>query len=265
MENWRDELPDTLKANPTIQQYKTLDDALNGLIEMKSLRGRSVVIPNDDSDPAEVKAYVDKLIKTGNGKVMLHPDYADNDEYTQGYNELHGIPTEVGGYGEAEVSAMTPEVVKNVMEMAFDIGLSKKHTLALLAKLDGQADEQTTALAQLKTDDQGVITQKFGGAETQQKAKIQQLIADNEDPDHPLGELNAAAWLMLNNIVGRFEGKGPQVFNQPSGDARLTPGEVRAKIAENTDEMLKGGRQMGKVKYNALLKKNDALRLMLPG
>jgi hypothetical protein len=264
MENWQDNLGEDIKDNPTLQQYKTADDAFKGLIESRALRGRSVVTPNDDSNPEEMQKYFERLVETADGKLMIHPDHANDEAYTAQYKKMLGIPVDVGGYGDVEVEAMDAAVVDQVKAMAFDIGMSKKDTVALIAKLDAQQGEQSAAFEQLKTDDTALITTRFGNAEKQKKDAINQLIADNADPEHPLGELNAAAYILLDNIVAKFQGKGPQVFNQPTGDVRQTPGELKAKQAEIIDKMA-DGRGMGQAKYNKLQSQLNAVNEQMYG
>ena len=264
MENWLDSISEDIRDNPTLQNYKTADDALRGLIETKSMLGRSTLTPKDDSDPAAMEKYFDRLVETADGKLMIHPDHKDDEAYTAQYKKMLGIPADVAGYGDVEVNQMESAVVDQVKSMAFDIGLSKKDTTALIAKLDEQQGEQTEAFDKLKSDDATLITSRFGNAETQKKAAINQLIADNADPAHPLGELNAAAYILLDNIVAKFQGKGPQVFNQPSGDVQQTPGELKAKQADLIDEM-SAGRGMGPAKYNRLQAQLNAVNEQLHG
>ena len=54
-----------------------------------------------------------------------------------------------------------------------------------------------------------------------------------------MGELNSAAYLMLDKIVDAFSGKGPQIFNQPSGDNSMpTPSEAAEKFAKNVTKLM---------------------------
>ena len=68
MAEWHDSLPDDLKVSPVLAKYEEPEQAYKALIELNSRLGRSVVIPNDDSDADEMQAYYDKLAKTTQGK-----------------------------------------------------------------------------------------------------------------------------------------------------------------------------------------------------
>ncbi|RKZ99939.1 MAG: hypothetical protein DRQ42_06645 [Gammaproteobacteria bacterium] len=240
MEKWQDELPDDLKANVNLSKYDSMEAALRGGIEAQSRIGRSIVVPNDDSDADEMKQYYDRLQQTANGKLVMHPDSAEGDHSAEFWSQL-GVPEESKGYHTPEDMTMQNEVVESVRDMAKKAGLTDKQFQAQIAILNEQSVEQAAQFEQLRADDAAIVTSKFGLAEPARKTAIEALVSKFADPDHPLGELNAAAYLMLNNIVEAFTGKGPQVFNQPSGDTAMSPDEIDDEIAKIDKTLMKDG------------------------
>ena len=239
MAEWHDSLPDDLKVSPVLAKYEEPEQAYKALIELNSRLGRSVVIPNDDSDADEMQAYYDKLAKTTQGKLIPHPDTADG-EHADEFWKLLGKPEEAKGYEAPEGISLDTEVVDNVRNMALEAGLTKKQFQAQIKLLDAESANQTQTFEQMKADDEAIVKTKFGLAEPQKKLAIDALVNKFQDPEHPLGELNSAAYLMLDKIVEAFSGRGPQVFNQPSGDNNLpTPSEAAEKFAQNVTKLSK--------------------------
>jgi len=240
MENWQDELPDDLKTNVNLTKYDSMEAALRGGIEAQSRIGRSIVVPNDDSDADEMKQYYERLQQTANGKLVAHPDAADGDNAAEFWTQL-GVPDEAKGYQTPDDVTMQSDVVESVRNMAKKAGLTNKQFQAQMALLEEQSVEQAEAFEQMKADDAAIVTAKFGMTEPARKTAIDALIAKFADPDHPLGELNASAYLLLDNIVKAFSGKGPQVFQQPAGDVGMSPDEIADEIAKIDKRLMNGG------------------------
>jgi len=258
MENWRDNLSDELKTDSNLAKYNSLEDALKGGIAAQSRIGRSVVIPNDDSDVEEMTAYYDKLQSTSNGKLIVHPDAADG-EQSKAFWEMLGRPDDVKGYTTPDDVSIQPEVVENLRKMALESGLTTKQFNKQIELLNAEAQSQASDAEEFRNNDSSIVKAKFGLAEDSKKQAISVLIDKFADPDHPLGELNAAAYLMMDNIVNAFSGKGPQVFQQPDSSNHKTPDEIDSELGVIMGRLAKGGGKLSRDEYRRLQRKQVAL------
>lgn len=238
MENWRDSLPEGMQANPTLAKYDTVDAAMQGLIDANSRLGRSITIPGEDADDADRTKFYDKL-QTAAPNLTIHPDYGD-EEHAAEFWKLAGVPADAKGYSTAEgFEGLPNDFIEGLRGTALAAGWTNKQFQATLAEYakEFEATEQTNQ--QAMDDDAAVVKGKWGMAEDQKKGSVAALIEKFEDPDHKLGDLNAAAYLLLNNIVEAFTGKGPQVFNQPKGSDAMTPEEIETALTSVDRKLLK--------------------------
>ncbi len=263
METWRDELPDDLKTDPTLAKYDTPEDAYKGLIEANGRLGRSITIPSEDAGDDDRDKFYEKL-QAAAPNLTLHPDSA-NDEHAAEFWKMAGVPDDAKGYKPEEGFEGLPEdFVENIRGVAHAAGWTKKQFQATLGEYAKEYATQQEANEEASEADKAVIKTKWGLAEDQKKSSIQALIDKFQDPEHKLGDLNSAAYLLLDNIVAAFSGKGPQVFEQPSSGNGMTPGEIEDRLMEINERLTKEGYTMGKKQHNALLSKKMKLLEMRP-
>ena len=59
---WYESLPEELKNEPTVQKYKTVEEAAKGLVNAVKMIGRDkVVVPKPDADPSEWESFFDAV------------------------------------------------------------------------------------------------------------------------------------------------------------------------------------------------------------
>jgi hypothetical protein len=59
---WYESLPEELKNEPTVQKYKTVEEAAKGLVNAVKMIGRDkVVVPKQDADPSEWESFFDAV------------------------------------------------------------------------------------------------------------------------------------------------------------------------------------------------------------
>ena len=237
MENWRDELPDDLKTSTNLAKYDTLEDALRGGDAAAGRLGRSITIPGEDATDDERTRFTDKL-QAHAPNLTIHPDHAD-EEHQAEFWKLAGVPGESKGYtAPKDYNGMPVEIVDNLREKAMAAGLTNKQFRAQLPAFEAEYKEQQEAHQEMMTEDAAVVSSAWGNAEESKKGAVAALIAKFEDPNHKLGELNSAAYLMLDNIVKAFTGNGPQVFEQTNNSNALTPDEIDEQLHQiNIDLM----------------------------
>lgn len=260
MENWRDELPDELKTSTNLAKYDTLEDALRGGDEAASRLGRSITIPSEDAGEDARAEFITKL-QAQAPNLTLHPDHAD--DHGDEFWGLLGRPEEAKDYAPAEGFEGLPEdYIESLRGVAKEAGWTKKQFQATLTAFATEHAEQAQAVTEAQDADQAVVTGKWGNAEDGKKGAIAALVSKFEDPDHKLGDLNAAAYLMLDNIVKAFTGNGPQSFKAPADAGGMTPSEINDELSQIDDRLIKEGMKMPRPTHKALMAKKTKLLQM---
>lgn len=270
MANWQDELnlPDDLKTSEVLAQYETIDDALKGFINTKSMVGRSIVIPGEDAGEDQWAEYREKLQKTA-PNLTLHPEHAD-EEHAKEFWRIAGVPEDTKGYEVAEDYEGLPiETLENLRNVALAAGWTKKQFTRTVDALTKDFLEQQQTFTESRQADTAIVDKKFGLAKEQKMTTIKAFAEQFADPNHPPAWLNdpnlltAGDILMMDNIVANYQGKGPQAFTQPTGGDRLTPDEIRQKQEDIRNRLLKEQHTMPRPEYQRLTKKLVSLGEML--
>ena len=245
-------------AMPTQNTSGSRGTTPSTVVAAASKLGRSITIPGEDAGDESRAEFIKKL-QAAAPNLTLHPDYAD-DEHAAEFWKMAGVPAEAKGYTVKEgFEGLPTEFVDNLRSVAAAAGWTKKQFRATLDEYAKEYEIQQETLTKTQTEDAGIVKSKWGLAEENKKKSIMALVSKFEDPDHKLGELNAAAYLMLDNIVSAFTGKGPQAFEQPVSNGEMTPGEIDDKIADIDTRLIKEGYTIPAPKRKALLAKKMKL------
>jgi len=263
MENWRDELPDELKTNPTLAKYETPEAAFKGLIDANGRLGRSITIPSEDAGQDAWDAYVEK-VKTTAPNLTLHPDTAEGD-HAKEFWKMAGVPDDPKGYATPEATELPPEFIENLRGVAGKAGWTVKQWKDTLSEYATEYANTTQLAQEQKAADQAIVSGKFGLAEKDKMENIKALAGQFADPDNPPAwlddpsRLTSGDILMLNNIVAGFSGKGPQAFTQPVDTNLPTPDEIRDEQNQIRERLRKEQYKMSRPDQQRLLQKLVAL------
>lgn len=261
MEKWQDNLPDEMKVNPTLAKYDTQEAAMQGLIEATGRLGRSITIPDEEADE-ETKGKFYEKVRASAPNLTIHPDFGDEENATE-FWRMAGVPADKKGYVVVEgFEGLPKEYVDNIREVAATAGWTVKQFQATLKEFATEHANNTIASDEAAAADAAVVSGKWGAAEEQRKSGVAALIEQFQDPNNKLGELNAAAYLLLDNIVKAFSGKGPQAKFQPVGGDMLSPEEIEDKLSMYNNQLLKGGRAMPRDEYKRIMNKKERLLKM---
>lgn len=155
--DWRAELPDDLKADPSLQSFKSVADLAKSYRETKSLVGSSIRPPGPDASAEARKEFIEKIQKAAPDLVYA-PENGGDEVEAQFWKRL-GRPE------KAEDYAADPAVEKivNMAELralAQTTGMTKKQ-FSELAKTIASAKEKADAEV-AKTRDE--LKQEWGAA-----------------------------------------------------------------------------------------------------
>ena len=240
--NWRDSLPDDLKASPALANFEDVGQMAKSFVDMKSYQGNSIHIPGEDAGDEQRQQFVDKLMEKA-PNVMLKPDF-ENQEQSREFYRTMGMPEKADQYEAPQIENMPEGAKQNeerlnfFREVAHEAGLNKgqfakimsKVTEADLANAQAAADAQKAGMEGLK---------KEWGMATQERIDAAISIAERtKAPDHLIEAMknNAASAEVVKWMHGLSESLGSEganfVTNEPGGDSKMTPGEAQEKIDE---------------------------------
>jgi hypothetical protein len=224
-----DSLSDEVKADPTLNQYKTFEDALKGHIATKSALGGSIRIPGEDAPDSDRAAFLDKLINNA-PEVMLKPDFSDPDQSADFFRTL-GKPEEVSKYDNPEGTQLNPDVETQLREVLFEANLTNaqyQHVVKRFSEMEAQTAENNQSVFD---GDMQELAGKWGTTQDSRMAAARKM---NEQfyPGRPFDQLRAKDIESLYNISVSMTGQGPQVHDQPDDQGRITPDEARTQADE---------------------------------
>lgn len=208
--DWKGSLPDDLKADPSIGQYKSLPDFAKGFVETKKMVGQSLRAPAADASDEEW----DKYYKAG-GKPNAPEEYK---------------------FALPEDFKLTPDEEKEIRDTAYRMGLNGKQVQRLI---DLQA-ERVAGLRKVEREELTKVDktyrEKWGATYERNKAIVTRTI-EKIDPDRKLraffDETGLGNHPVMIDLMYEWGKKLVEDGLMP-GDVQGVTGreEARAKIAE---------------------------------
>lgn len=156
--DWRAALPDDLKNDATLANYKTVPEVAKALVETKRLVGSSIRPLGQNATAEEKKQYVEKLLQTD--PALIYAPDGDEDAAKRLYKKL-GRPEKPDEY-KFDEDAVTAAGLKPVelRALAATAGLTQKQAEAL-AKVMVDANLEMKRGASLE---QQTLDSKWGAA-----------------------------------------------------------------------------------------------------
>jgi len=239
-DRWQDAYNDDpeLANSPVLANFKTPQDALKGLVELKAYQGRSIKLPGDDATPEDKAQIVEKLRAKG-VKIAIMPDDDNLEDKTRFWREL-GVPDKADDYVPPEsIDPLPDEMVAQLKDLAHKAGMTKQQYQAMLREYSPAHKSITEQNQTLQAEEETRLKQAWGGAYEQNLAITDEMVKQFQDSDVKLGPLNRAARLFLLNVAKSMSSE-PQVFAQIRNpdSMRKTPAELRQDVEEMRSKLL---------------------------
>jgi hypothetical protein len=235
--SWIDDLPaevadslsDEVKVNPTLNQYKSLEAALEGHIQTKSAMGHSIRIPGDEAGETDRKEFLEKLINNA-PQVMMKPDFS-NQEQSQEYYRTIGVPDEFSKYENPEGFNLDTEVEGQLRGILHGANLTNQQYQEVVSKLSSMQNQTTENNTFVKTSEMEALAGKWGMT---LDARMEAAKKTNDEfyQGRDFGNLNASEIEALYTIHTSLTGKGAQGPLQPETSGGMTPQEAEDQAAE---------------------------------
>lgn len=239
---FNDSLPEDLRSNESLANFKDVGSLAKSFVEMKSMQGSSIRIPSKEASDEDRKAFNEKLIGQM-PSLMLKPDFEKAEQSNEFYRTL-GMPEESNGYEMPKVEGieMPEERGAALSKIAHEAGLTKgqfNKVMEAALQLDVVAAEaQTTALKEEAT----ALHTEWGMAFDERKNMVTAVAKHTGAPDRLIAAIEAdeagvetMQWLLKMSAF--VKGEGVNIANQnegdpDGGDGKMTPSEARGMISD---------------------------------
>jgi hypothetical protein len=237
---WKDDLPEELKDNPTLQDVPDVATLAKRFVDTKSMVGRSVRIPGEDASQEDWDKFNQTLTEKVPG-LMVKPDTTDDTVMSTLYDQL-GRPEDADKYELPEIDSQGIELdmslADNFKGIAHKYGLNQKQFKGIVEELTGVSVEKALD-ARAKADlDAKALVDDWGLA-YEKNVKLAIAAAERTDAPLPMQEMlkkgSAPSDLYkyfhyIATTIGDGEGN-PLVADAGTGGI-VTPNEAKLQMSE---------------------------------
>jgi len=217
MQEWMNELPEELKGNETLGQYKSLDEALKGFVETKSMLGNSIRIPSEHAGEEDRKAFLEKLT-TKVPELMKRPDYEDAEFWA-----TFGTPSDPSGYAIPEGVELPDGSEEGLREIFLKAKLSKQQAEDMMKEMSARGSAIAGEQAVAAEAAEKALRAEWGAA-YEERMKTIGALESKFDLSTPQGRYEIAKALFSGEAEVAGQGEGQS--------GAMTPAEAQARIDE---------------------------------
>jgi DNA-binding transcriptional MerR regulator len=232
--DWKALLPEDMKDNPSLRDFKDLPSLAKSYLETKSLVGGSIRIPGEDAGEEDWNAFNQKLTERVPGLVKM-PDPDDKEGQKALWSRL-GRPATDEGY-------TLPEGVEDrqrFLDAAKRMGLTNSQLQEYVAlETDGKR-EAFEAAQEAQNQSKAEVLGEWGAAKEQKLRQIRIMLESTGAPEplkQVVNDLNVDGDFLrwAETVVQSIGGKEDAPFSTDGGSepaGMLTPDEAEAQISE---------------------------------
>jgi hypothetical protein len=234
--DWRAALPEAVRADPALKDFKGVPELAQSFIETKKLVGTSIRVPPPEAGPEARKAFVERLQKDAPELVLVPEDEKLRAEVEGSIWQKLGRPKEAKEYSVQGVD-LAPGIEVNEDELralGTKIGLTKAQYRELAKVVAGEKGAALQAVKQnqaaLKKELGAAYDERLGAAAAAARklGAPEAMVKAIKEGALPLEQ--AKVWIAVAKAIG---GEGAQVGGQGAGGGGgLTPAEAKARAAE---------------------------------
>jgi hypothetical protein len=244
-------LPDDIKAEPSLQKYKTAEDFVTGFLEAQRRLGRSITVPGEDATDEQRQEFYEKL--TNNA-----PELAAR--ITPDSPEAYALPEGI----EADDSVLRA--------IALDAKLTNEQYGTIMSKFYEQEQaNQQEAVAQFN-ESVKALHDEWGAAYDdryqQAYAMAREMGKRGANNDHELFAQGVASPNTVKSYFELAQMVGSEGVNLQTNDVvsdRKTPAEIEARVKEINKILMSNQLPPSDPEYKALMEEKRALYKQKPG
>lgn len=255
-----------LKADPTLNKYKSLEDAFKGHVEAAGRHGRSITIPTAEAGEDQWGEFTDSLVnKVNEGttrKLMYVPDSTDDEGMANFYAAM-GVPEDATGYENPEGITLEDNTLERTRDMAHKAKLTPTQHKDVLEWLSKESVEVQELAQQMQADDDNKLGNAWGASTDDRKKRVDSVLrGEGLSVEH----MNAEHYLAYDMLISKLQGQGPQGDSISNVQVGPTKAELKERAQDITRRLVDEGRAMGAEKYRNLQQKlldtHDAIALI---
>lgn len=240
--NWRDSLPDDLKANPSLANFEDIGAMAKSFVDLKTYQGNSISIPGEDAGDEARQQFTKKLMEKA-PNVMLKPDFDSPEQSVEFYRTM-GMPEKSDGYGTPEIKDI-PEGVKTddtrldfFRGIAHKAGLSKGQFNKIMTEVIQQDIVSSVEGISAQKVEMDGLTKEWGMATEERMEQAKGILEKTGAPESLREALNKRQ--LPSDLIKWIHGLATSIGsegtnfgnNDTSANGRMTPQEAKEKIEE---------------------------------
>lgn len=236
--NWRDALPDEIKADASLANFQDIGQMAKSFIDMKSYQGNSIHIPGEDAGEDQREAFINKLLDKA-PNVMMRPDFNNIEQSKEFYRTL-GMPEKADGYEftPPKGKKIDEDKVNQFRTLAHDVGLTKiQFDKFISAVTESDINESAAAEASQK-ESMEALNKEWGMATPERMSQALSIAERTGAPDHLIesikeGRMPVDMVKWFHSLSVSIGDEGNNLGNlPPTNNGVMTPAEAKEKVDE---------------------------------
>lgn len=181
-EEYIESIPESYRENETIKNAGSMENLLEGYVNLEKKMGDSLFFPGDDADDTQKAEFYTKIMDRADGLTRI-PANDDEKGMAAFYNKL-GRPDEHAGYEVPEVKdhegkvIESDEMVEGFKEFAHGIGLNKTQFSKIIEHFGGITANNLETAGKAQTELINKLKTEWGDGTDARIARIQGLVTE---------------------------------------------------------------------------------------
>jgi hypothetical protein len=232
--DWREALPEAVRADPALKDFKDPGALATSYLETKKLVGGSLRPPGPEASPEARKEFADKLLATVPGMVYLPEDETARADVEGSIWAKLGRPKEATEYAPPKGVELPADALDALRAEAAEEGLTRKQFEARAKRAAGILEKRGKEAQEMKA----ALKRELGAAYDE---RMGQAVAVAEKVGFPppliqalkAGEVDLTTFTAIAAVAKGF-GQSIEVGNQNGGQGggKPTPAEAKMRMAE---------------------------------
>ncbi len=235
-DNWRDVLPDDLKANGVLSGVTSLSQMAKMTVDARQYGSNSIRIPSEDATDDDRQTFITDIMQKV-PTLMIKPDIDNQDAVKQVMKSL-GAPDDVSGYDMAEVPEGIKSSMDNLSEKALNAGLTKNQFSEITSGIldDYKANSEQVYGAQ--EEEANKLKSDWGAAYDQKVETISHFAKQTGFSEEFVGAIkngavDATNMKAFDNVIKGYEGEAIEIGRQATNpEVIMTPQEADSRLNE---------------------------------